>query len=114
MNTTQPQPKDYMTAREECWNAYLNDNHDMSEYMERDYKSGFSDGYNAAMNNVALRRRDDALRERAAIAAMDTMLRSDVTIRLNGEAVDFSPVNVAKAAVVFATALVNQLNTEQS
>ena len=113
MNTI-PQPKPYDQAREEAFADHISNSGGRSVYMQADFDAGFSAGYNAAMNNVAARKREDALRERAAIAAMDAILKSGVTIRMNGEAVDFSPVNTAKASVVFATALINQLKNQES
>ena len=100
------QPKPYLQDRDEHWEAYRKDNPAISEFMERDYKDGFSDGYNAAMNNVALRKRDEALRKRAAIAVMQGMLA-------HGTAT-CSREFLAKKRVALANALIDQLNTEQS
>ncbi len=104
-------PKDYRTARDGCWKEYREDNPDMSEYMERDYKGGFHDGWHAAMKAVEERntekyRHERELRERAAIAAMQGMLA-------HGTA-SCSKEFVARTAVGIADALINQLNPHQS
>ena len=104
-----PQPKPYDQTREEALADHISNSGGRSVYMQADFDAGFSAGYNAALHD-----RERELRERAAIAAMDAILRSDVTIRLNGEALDFSPANVAKVSVIFATELINQLNNQES
>lgn len=98
------QPKPYDQARREAFADHINHVGGRSEYIKVDFDAGFSAGYNAAMNNVAARKREDALRERAAIAAMQGMLaRADLPLR-----------EVADVSVSYADALINQLNTEQS
>ena len=99
--------KDYRTARDGCWKEYREDNPDMSEYMERDYKDGFHDGWHAAMKAVEERntekyRHERELRERAAIAAMQGMLASG-TAESNRAA-------LAKIAVRSADSLIYELN----
>ena len=104
METNQPKP--YDQAREEAFADHVANSGGRSEYMQVDFDAGFSAGYNAAMNNVALRKRDEALRERAAIAAMQGLLA-------HGTATCSSDF-IAGRAVDLGNALVNQLNTEQS
>lgn len=115
------QPKTYLQARDECWNAYREENPDMSEYMERDYKDGFHDGYNAALHD-----RERELRERAAIAAMQGLLSNHLWMsnvakatleKSNGNMKDGSKElkdAIVSDSIEIATALISQLNTPQS
>ena len=103
--------KDYRTARDGCWKEYREDNPDMSEYMERDYKDGFHDGWHAAMKAVDERntekcRHERELREQAAIAAMQGMLAHGTATCSN----EF----IARTAVGIADALVKELNNQES
>lgn len=61
-----PQPKPYDQARKEALADHIANTGGRSVYMQPDFDAGFSAGYNAAMNNVALRKRDEALREEIA------------------------------------------------
>ena len=62
MNTNKPKP--YDQAREEAFADHVANSGGRSEYMQVDFDAGFSAGYNAAMNNVAARKRDEAFKER--------------------------------------------------
>ena len=64
METNQPKP--YDQAREEALADHISNSGGRSEYMKPDFDAGFSAGYNAAMNNVAARKREDALRAEIA------------------------------------------------
>ncbi|MDE6649777.1 MAG: hypothetical protein K2K45_07590 [Muribaculaceae bacterium] len=64
METNQQQPKPYDQALKEAFSDHVSNSGGRSEYMQADFDAGFSAGYNAAMNNVAARKRDEAFKER--------------------------------------------------
>ena len=96
-----PQPKPYNQARKEAFADHIANSGGRSEYMKIDFDAGFSAGYNAALQD-----RERELRERAAIAAMQGMLaHGTATCSL-----EF----IAERAVNLGTALINQLNNQES
>ena len=98
MDTNQ---RTYDQALKEAFADHIANSGGRSEYMKPDFDAGFSAGYNAALQD-----RERELRERAAIAAMQGMLaHGTATCSL-----EF----IAERAVNLGTALINQLNTQQS
>ncbi len=120
MNPTTPIP--YDQAVTEAYKHYHANTYGYSEYQEQDYKAGYADGYNAALNNVALRNRQDSLREQVAIAAMQGFISNPTWManladvywkkyKDNEIATQALTRELAKSATECADALITQLNT---
>lgn len=93
-------PKKYYTDRDKAYEQYrANNNYNTSEYMEQDFLNGYDYGYTMALLNDTEERH---LREKAAIAAMQGLLAQGTAT--------CSPEHIAKRAVSFADALIQELN----